>query len=47
MGVSDGVMSRKCLECNGLVRHAEFQFIDRVNSLNSDVCFRENWKMIN
>lgn len=41
------VMSRKCLGYNGLVRYAEFQFIDRVNSLNNDVCFRGNWKMIN
>lgn len=41
------MMSRKCMEYNGLARHAEFQFIDRVNSLNIGVCFRGNWKMIN
>lgn len=35
------------LEYNGFVRHAEFQLIDRVNSLNIDICFRGNWKMIN
>lgn len=41
------MMSRKCLGYNGLARHAEFKFIDRVNSLNIGICFRGNWKMIN